>query len=60
MYGDASLTWERLTYDHRLKKFGRSLVPNAIYQDSALKLSWFWKRRFLSVFTIYGHGGCLD
>ena len=31
-----------------------------LYQDSALKLYWFWRRRFLSVFTIYGNGGYLD
>ena len=28
-------------------------------QDSASKLSWFWRRRFLYAFTIYGHGGHL-
>ena len=27
------------------------------FQDSASKLSWFWRRIYLSVFTIYGHGG---
>ena len=39
-----------------LNKLGRPWVPDAIYQDSAL-LSWFLRRRFLSVFTIHGHGG---
>ena len=29
------------------------LVPDAIYQESALKLSWFWRSRFLSVFFFY-------
>ena len=38
----------------RPNKLGKSWVPDAIYQDSASKLSWFWRR--LSVFTIYGHG----
>ena len=39
------------------KQLGRPWsVPDDIYQDSALKLSWFWRRRFLSVFTTYGHG----
>ena len=28
----------------------RPLVPDAILQNSALKLSWFWRRRFLSNF----------
>ena len=30
---------------------------DTIYQDS--KLSWFWRRRFLSLFTICGHGSHL-
>ena len=33
--------------------------PNAIYQDLASKLSCFWRKRLLSVFTIYRHGGHL-
>ena len=43
------------TYDHHLNKFDRPWVPNAIYQGSASKLSWFWRWRFLSVLSIYGH-----
>ena len=43
-----------------MNKFGRPWVPYAIYQDSASKLSWFWRRRFLSTFTIYRHGGHLN
>ena len=31
-----------------------------MYQDSAFMLSWFWRRSFLSIFTIYGHGGHLN
>ena len=33
-----------------------------MYQDSAPKLSWFLRRRVLSIFIIhvYGHGGHLD
>ena len=38
----------------------RPRVPYAIYQDSAYKLFWLWRRRFLSVFIIYGHGGHLN
>ena len=44
---------------HFLYKIGRPCVRNAIYQDSASKLSWFWRRRFLSLFTKYGQGGHL-
>ena len=46
-------------YGHHLNKLGRPWLLNAIYQDSAPKLSWFWRRRFLSVSTIYGHGSHL-
>ena len=42
-----------------LNKLGRPWVLDAICHDSAPKLSWFWRRRFLNVFTIYGHGGHL-
>ena len=34
-------------------------VLDAIYHDSTSKLSWFWRRTFSRVFTIYGHGGHL-
>ena len=53
MYMDANLTLplkgKMSTYDHHLNKLGALL--DAIYQDSAVKLSWFW-RRFLSVFFL--------
>ena len=42
--------------DHHLITVGEHKVPEYIYQDSALKLSWFVRRRLLGVFTIYGHG----
>ena len=63
MYGVAKLALpqkkvKESTYDHHLNKLGRPLVPDAIYQDSALKPSWFWK--FSNAFTIYGHGGNLN
>ena len=66
MHVDAHLTLplkrSKATWGYHLNKLGRSWVHDAIYmyQDSALKLSWFWRRRFQSVFTIYGHGGHLD
>ena len=46
------LAVKRSTFHHHLNKLGRPRVPYAS------KLSWFWKR-FLSLFTIYGHGGHL-
>ena len=56
MYGGAifflSYKDQRSTFDHHLNKFCRSWVPYAIYQDSASKPSWFWRRRFLSVFFL--------
>ena len=42
-----------------LNKHGRPWVPNAIYQVSALKFSWFWQEDFKHFLTIYGHGGDL-
>ena len=32
-------------------------VPNATYKVSRPSVNWFWRRRFIKVFTIYGHGG---
>ena len=39
--------------------FGRPPVPNDLCKDSASRHLRFWRRRFLKVFTIYGHGGHL-
>ena len=44
------------TYDNSFSKFGRPLVPDDLCKDSAIRHSRFWRRRFLKVFTIYGHG----
>ena len=46
-------------YDNSFSNFGRPLVLDDLYKDSAPRHSWFWRRRFLKVFTIYGHGGHL-
>ena len=35
-----------------------SPIPD-LYKDKAPGLIWFWRRRFLKVFTIYGHGSHL-
>ena len=42
---------------HHLCNHGSTWVPNATYQVSRSLVNWFWGRRFLKVFTIYGHGG---
>ena len=34
-------------------------VPSAAYQATGPLALWFQRRRFLKVFTIYGHGGYL-
>ena len=45
-------------YDHYFSNFGRPPVPNDLSKDSAPRHPRFW-RRFLKVFTIYGHGSHL-
>ena len=42
-------------YDHYFINFGRPPIPNDLCKDSATRHPLFW-RRFLKVFTIYGHG----
>ena len=38
---------------HHFNKLGTPYnVSDAIYQDSASKLSWLWRKRFLSVFFL--------
>ena len=46
-------------YDHYFSNFGRPPVPDELSKDSAPRRPRFWRRRFLKVFTIYGHGGHL-
>ena len=46
-------------YDQYFSNFGRPIVPDDIYKESAIRHPWFGRRRFLKVFTIYGHGGHL-
>ena len=58
-------TWPRrkksqtLMYDHHFSKFGRSPVPDDLCKNSAPRYPQFWRRRFLKVFTVYGHGSHL-
>ena len=46
-------------YDHHFSNFGRPPIPDDLCKDSAPRNPLFWRRRFLKVFTIYGHGGHL-
>ena len=46
-------------YDHYFSNFGRPLVPDDLCKYSAPKHPRSYRRRFLKVFTIYGHGGHL-
>ena len=46
-------------YDHYFSYFGRPPVPDDLCIDSATRHPQFWRRRFLKVFTIYGHDGHL-
>ena len=47
-------------YDYHFSNFGRFPVPNNLCKVLAPRHLQFWKRRFLKVFTIYGHGGHLS
>ena len=48
------------TYDHQFSNFGRLPVPHNLCKDYGPELIWFWRRRFLKVFTICGHCSCFD
>ena len=43
-------------YDHYFSNFGRPPVSDDICKGSAIRHPRFWRRRFLKLFTIYGHG----
>ena len=43
-------------YDHHFSSFGRSPVPDNLCKDSDPIHHLFWRRRFLKVLNIYGHG----
>ena len=61
MHREANLTLpykgQTSTYNNSFSNFGRALVPDDSSKDSAQRNPQFWRRRFLKVFTIYGHGG---
>ena len=47
-------------YDHHFSHFGRPPIPDDLCKDSAWRHPLFWRRSFLKVFTIYGHGSHLS
>ena len=51
--------YQRSTHGYRLSKLGSTAVPDSIYQVSTTSADWIQRRRFLKIFTIYGHGGHL-
>ena len=55
--GEANLTLEvkRSNVNNHFSNFGRSPVPHNLCKDEDLGLIWLWRRKFLKVFTIYGH-----
>ena len=53
------LSRSRSTQDHHLYRLGRPPIPDATFQVPRSLAFRFWRRRFLKVFTIYGHGGHL-
>ena len=63
MHREANLTLPKKgqmsMYNNSFSNFGRPLVPDDLCKDSAPRHSRLWRRRFLKVFTIYGHGGHL-
>ena len=64
MHREANLTLpqksQMSTYDNSFSNFGRPPVPDDSCKDSTPRHPRFWRRRFLKVFTIYGHGSDLD
>ena len=51
--------WPCRKKDHHFSNFGRSPVLEDLCTDKAPGLIRFWRRRFLKLFIIYGHGGHL-
>ena len=43
-------------YNHNFSNFGRPPVPDDICKDSAMRHPRFWRKGFLNIFIIYGHG----
>ena len=56
---DLTLKGQTSMYDHHFTNFGRPPVRDDLCKDLAPRHPLFWRRRLLTVFTIYGHGGHL-
>ena len=63
MHREANLTLpengQMSVYNHYFSNFVDPSVPDDLCKDSVPKHPRFSRRRFLKVFTIYGHGGHL-
>ena len=63
MHREANLTLllkgQMSIYNIYFSNFGRTPVPNDLCKDSAPRHPWFWRRRFLKIFTIYRYSGHL-
>ena len=46
-------------YDHYFSNFGRPPTPDDLCKVSAKRHPQLWRKDFLKIFTIYGHGGHL-
>ena len=43
-------------YNYHFSNSGRPTIPDDLCKGSATRHPRFWRRRFLKVFNIYGHG----
>ena len=43
-------------WDLHLNKFGKGLLGNVRYKISRIWVKWFWRRRFLKIFSMYFYG----
>ena len=61
MEANLTLPWkgQMSIYGLYFSNFGRPPVPDDLSKDSDPRHPRLWRRRFLKVFTIYGHGGHL-
>ena len=56
---DLCLPYRKIGQGHDLYKLCRAPVTGASHHVSKSLAFWFWRRRFLKVFSIYSHGGHL-
>ena len=54
---DLAVKGQMSMYYHHFSNFGRPPIPDDLCKVSTKRHPWFWRSRFLKVFTIYGHLG---